>query len=186
MSNEKTIQNALHNWRLKMNHPFISPNATLPSGEADLLSVTKAGFVYEHEIKISRADFKNDFKHKEEKHVWMRDAKKLKGECLRHVFSNQRWLRNTKAVPLHCPNYFIYVCPKDLIAVKEVPEYAGLAFWLPNTQGFEHLWRFGRIQVVKEPPRLHSEKITKNRMEKLAISMMYRYWNYRLKDSAVL
>lgn len=37
--------------------------------ESDYIAITKNGYVYEVEIKISRADFLNDFKHKEEKHL---------------------------------------------------------------------------------------------------------------------
>ncbi len=32
--------------------------------ESDKLLWTKSGYIYEFEIKISRADYKNDFKHK--------------------------------------------------------------------------------------------------------------------------
>ncbi len=172
MSSEATIQNALHSWRTERDHPFIAPNVTMPSGEMDLISISKAGFVYEHEIKISRADFKADFKHKEEKHVWMRDAKKLKGECVRWIENNRQW---GTFVLQHCANYFIYVCPADLVKAEEVPAYAGLCYWTPSKY-----WKYGEILVIKEPPRLHREKVTQERMEKLARSMMYRYWNYRL------
>ena len=37
--------------------------------ESDKLIWTKSGYIYEFEIKISRSDFKNDFKHKKEKHI---------------------------------------------------------------------------------------------------------------------
>ncbi len=183
MSNEKHIQNALHAWRTERGHPFIAPNVTMPSGEMDLISISKSGFVYEHEIKISRADFKADFKHKEEKHVWMQDAKKLKGECVRHIEYQKRWGRNPNAAPLHCANYFIYVCPENLIKVEEIPVYAGLCYWQPSSQNYQGFWRFGRVTVIKEPPRLHREKVTPPLMGKLATSMMYRYWNYRLKNT---
>lgn len=171
MSSEKTIQNALYWWRTERGHPFIAPNVTMPSGEMGLISISKAGFVYEHEIKISRADFKADFKHKEFKHIWMQEAKKWKGECS----ANQKWSMNNNR---HCANYFIYVVPQDLIKVKEVPAYAGLCYWS------ECRYRtHGKIEVIKEPPRLHKEKIIPERMAALARSMMYRYWNYRLKQT---
>lgn len=42
---------------------LIIPNFYLNSPfEMDVCKITKAGIVYEYEIKISRSDFKNDFK----------------------------------------------------------------------------------------------------------------------------
>ena len=35
--------------------------------ESDYLCITKSGYIHEIEIKISRSDFANDFKHKKEK-----------------------------------------------------------------------------------------------------------------------
>ena len=37
--------------------------------ESDKLLETKSGYIYEFEIKISKADYKNDFKHKKDKHI---------------------------------------------------------------------------------------------------------------------
>ena len=37
--------------------------------ESDKLIETRAGLIYEFEIKVSKSDFKNDFKHKKDKHI---------------------------------------------------------------------------------------------------------------------
>lgn len=71
--------------------------------EADVLSVTGAGYVCEFEVKISKADFKKD------------------GEKIRK--HNQY---NTN--PRYLANYFYYVCPEGLIKSHEIQNYAGLIY----------------------------------------------------------
>lgn len=93
-----------------LNRDFLSqPKYTINnlyvfSWESDYLALTKSGYWYEVEVKISRSDFKADFK-KTKKH------QTLKRE------------NNGK-----CPNYFYYAVPEGLISVDEVPEYAGLIY----------------------------------------------------------
>lgn len=103
--NERSIQNALWQWRNRM-HKFVVPNARMIWGESDLISITKAGFVYDHEIKISRRDFFADKK------------KFFKHLCFNNAVNYQERL----------PNYFSYVVPTNLVSVFEIPEYAGLVY----------------------------------------------------------
>lgn len=63
--NEKFIQKAL--FRLFNSHEFKFTNTYFFKNESDWLSFLSSGFCYECEIKISRSDFKADFK--KEKHV---------------------------------------------------------------------------------------------------------------------
>jgi len=100
--NEFTIQNALYNHLLAKGHEFIIPNIYLSGGawsEADLISVTKAGYISEYEIKVSRADFKADF-NKLKHHFFKKDQR-----CFQR--------------------YFWFATPSGLIKTSEVPEYAG-------------------------------------------------------------
>lgn len=69
--------------------------------EADVLRITKAGYFYEYEIKVTKSDFKADMK-----------------KVSKHSHLNQR-------LPL-MPNRFCYVCPVGVIFKHEVPDYAGL------------------------------------------------------------
>lgn len=73
--------------------------------ESDCLLLTRSGYWYEFEVKISRSDFKNDFKNKREKHS---------------ILSS---VSDTKK-----PNYFYYIVPEGLVEPNEVPEYAGLLY----------------------------------------------------------
>jgi len=135
--------------------------------ESDKLLFTKSGYAYEFEIKISRADFKNDFKHKVDKHLILDD-----------VYSGEHHLprffefhdANTKLFPdinvweIHCkrhcpwyftdyykrPNYFYYAVPEGLVSDSEVPRYAGLVYILDD----------GTISTIKKAPRLHDRKYT--------------------------
>lgn len=73
--------------------------------EYDVLSVSLSGMVHEFEVKISRSDFKADFK-----------KNKLQ------LYSS--FGINTTVIP----NYFSYVCPEGLIKVEEIPIYSGLYY----------------------------------------------------------
>lgn len=154
--NEKHIQNALYHWCDQKNHSIIAPNFNCDFGEVDLLSITRAGFVFDHEIKISRSDFKADFRNKDWKHYRYDQAPK----------------ENTR----RCPNYFIFVVPAGLLKLEEIPHYAGLMYWRESK-----FHCFGTFDVIKKPPRLHSEPVRFEILQKLARSLMFRYWNNRLK-----
>ncbi len=65
MMNERKIQSAL--FKAFHSHPYKFTNAYYFNNESDWLSFLASGFCYEVEIKISRSDFKADFK--KEKHV---------------------------------------------------------------------------------------------------------------------
>ncbi|MFA6501907.1 MAG: hypothetical protein WCT85_03870 [Parachlamydiales bacterium] len=83
---------------------IILPNFYLTSAyEMDVFRLTKSGISYEYEIKISKNDFKNDFK-KGTKHINLES-----GRCL-------------------C-NHFYFVVPDNLINISEVPDYAGLIYY---------------------------------------------------------
>jgi hypothetical protein len=100
---EKDIQ---ENLRFFFSQPrYKLDNLYVFGWESDCLLLTKSGYWYEFEIKISRSDFKNDFKNKVEKH---------------QVLESKEDLRK--------PNYFFYVVPEGLITADEVPPYAGLIY----------------------------------------------------------
>lgn len=102
--------------------------------ESDYLALTKSGYLYEGEIKISKSDFKADFK-KENKHTLLRESyEKLEG-----VEGKLR------------PHYFFYAVPEDLITAEEVPEYAGLVYMMEY---------FPYYRWVKQAPLLHKDKFS--------------------------
>lgn len=131
--------------RYFLNNLYVFSN----SWESDYLSLTKSGYLYEGEVKISKSDFKADFK-KEKKHILLET--KYNGKSLT---DNDL-----------CPHYFFYAVPEGLIDVSEVPEYAGLVY---ATTYYPY------VKWVKKPPLLHKEKYddtTLNLQEKFYYNMI--------------
>lgn len=128
---EKKAQLILKNYFLsKSAKQYEITNLFVYNWESDYLAITRSGYVYEVEIKISRADFFNDFKHKEEKHLL------IESNVLPDLHPND------------CPNYFYYAVPDGLIKEEEVPKYAGLIYLKP--------WG---VYIVKEAPKINSHKV---------------------------
>lgn len=133
--------------------------------ESDKLIWTKAGYIYEFEIKISRADFRNDFKHKKDKHIILQGP--TAGEQLMpRFYESYEWNKRNYAsiedykarlkptdgyyIANHKkPNFFYYAVPEGMIRPDEVPEYAGLVY-VPETSG--------SLRIVRKAPQLHKEK----------------------------
>jgi hypothetical protein len=144
------------------NHELMVPNSCLFVWEADLLSVTRSGFIHEFEIKISRADFKADAK---------KDRTKLLLDPVLTRYGRPRTVSR--------PNYFSYAVPKGLISPDEAPDYAGLIYLNEFTEG--HSLDYRIAEVIKEPKRIHSEKITDGQRRQLCRALIHRFWPMRLK-----
>jgi len=153
---EWSIQCLLFEHLCAKQHTFIFPNVHLAYWEADLISVTKAGYINEYEIKLTRSDYTADF-NKESKHKWLSMAKEL--------------VRNKDVTGV--PAYFWYVAPEGII--DTVPEYAGQIEirWLPET------WFKDGVCEIKRAPRLHSAKISLHQKEKVYRSAQWKLWNAR-------
>lgn len=129
---EGSIQQALY-WK----HPIITNPALEMIGfifyawESDYLAVSKAGYVYECEIKISHADFLNEVRHKQDKMCIMQGLATPDG-----IIDDRR------------PNYFFYVCPEGIISEDECPEFAGLVY----------ITDAGTFRYIKAAPCLHKIK----------------------------
>jgi len=89
---------------LKFNIPCENVKYLISDFEFDVASLNKSSFISEFEVKISRSDFKADFKKRK-----MQYYSKLMLQVM--------------------PNYFWYVCPESLIQVSEIPKYAGLMYY---------------------------------------------------------
>ena len=72
--------------------------------ESDYFCVNNEGYSFEIEVKISKADFKNDFKKDKHQLFLAKDTKRL------------------------VPNRFYYAVPKNLIKESDIPPYAGLIY----------------------------------------------------------
>lgn len=130
MSLTKEIQSIICKAEIQKGNLVAENVNYLFAGELDVCSVSKAGYVHEFEVKVSRADFKAD-------------AKKRKWHYYdyAHEASKQAWF-------IKAPNYFTYVCPEGMIKPEELKPWQGLIYLLPDNS----------IQVVKKSTIIHKVK----------------------------
>lgn len=100
---EESILKAVHNY-FSGTYKYCIKNSFIfrYDWESDYFCISKEGYSYEIEVKISKADFRND--KKKEKHSLFKENPKSR----------------------LIPNRFYYAVPKGLIDEKDLPDYAGL------------------------------------------------------------
>lgn len=100
---EQSMLKAVHNY-FSNDYKYCLKNSFVfrYDWESDYFCVNREGYSFEIEVKISKSDFKSDFK--KEKHKLFVD-------------------KNYKSV---LPNKFYYAIPKGLIKLEDLPSYAGL------------------------------------------------------------
>lgn len=169
---ERVIQEAI--WRAigpeGRKHQHLCPNYT-PAGwlECDMFSVTAGGLMCEFEIKISRADFKNDAKKSQQfaKNGWHA----TRSDDLRT--KHDRLLgRDTKG-----PSRFWYVCPEGLLKPEEIPEWAGLMY-CRRSEGYGRCY----ISEQKPAPKLHKTVVADNVIEHVKGVFYWRFWGAMSKE----
>jgi hypothetical protein len=144
--NERIMQAVIMRWALfEKNHIYALPGSTMFfAWESDVITITKFNYAHEFEIKISKADYKHDFK-KTHKHQVLQQA------ILQH-----------RPVPA----YFWYATSGFDI---DPPEYAGWLTVAYNEKQFRY-----EISIRKDAPRLHDYKITKESVETIAHLLSFR------------
>jgi len=175
---EQKIIKSLFNFANDKGHKYMCSNTMcIPGvGEADFLSVNKSLFITEYEIKVSKSDFKADFRNKVAKH------KRMVGELI----SRRKWTGHCKTTnegiyeeweEIQKPfvNYFFFVCPKDLISIEEVPDYAGLIYAEEISMNYKDYTRVICTQI-KKPKRFHMDKVSDKVLLDMYRSVMYKYY----------
>ncbi len=112
MSAEKVSANEIKKKLLvwaKGGYDVLLPNFFFGYNECDLFRITQSDYVFEYEIKISRADFFADFKKK--------------------TFGTLKHDDLKAGVGGYVPNRFFFVVPEGLVKISEVPPYAGLIYY---------------------------------------------------------
>lgn len=131
------IQEALLRYFIKRQHNYCCNNFSGAGyDECDVITISKSLYVQEIEVKVSRSDFKKDFK-----------------KVSKHQRLQAGFIRGYNKIP----NRFYYCCPDGLIKPEEVPEYAGLIY----ASGFilkEEKEVHYDIQIIKKAPLIHKEK----------------------------
>lgn len=120
--------------------------------EMDCFKLTKKQLVVEYEVKISRADYFNDFKKNIK--TWKQDA----------IYKHHD-VRDGKSA-----NRFYFVVPYGLIKVQDVPAYAGLIYY--DTE-------FDKLNTIKSAPLIHRREFDDYRS--LAKSLSWREDRWRRK-----
>lgn len=129
--------------------------------ETDFLIVKENGYIYDIEIKVSKSDFKADFK-------------KLKHEILKNGFivsdkffarteneGLQKYYKGDK-IYIKRPNRFYFCVPENLITKDDIPDYAGLLY----------ITESGRVIKIKEAKLLHKD----NRLKEIESILCRKFY----------
>ena len=174
---EESIQRALWYHKPILSKPRYEMLGFLAySWESDYLVISNAGYVYECEIKVSHADFLNEFKHKKKKMQLLAGEISTKAEF--HDY-NAHWKNPNREKPMQKPNYFYYVCPEGVIKPEELPPFAGLIYISDS----------GHFNSVRVPaPKLHNQKHTftdeylRDKCYWAMWNWVRRYWSKKVEN----
>ncbi len=150
---EQDIQFAIYGLRRwKEPFPVMVPNVYIWHWESDILYLTRAGYPWEYEIKLTHSDFLADAK-KQTKHSSLQNG--------------------SGSGPAH----FYYACPKDVITVEELPEYAGLIYVSDETSRYGYL----HSRIIKPAPRRKVKKLPDSQIQELLKKGVSRYWSLQTR-----
>lgn len=151
---------------LRRINKFTVANFYIGKWECDMLAVSNKGFTHEIEVKISRSDFKNDFKKLSNDYKYNGFQK---GYSITHA-DKHTIIQEGKRV-----NRFSYLVPENLISIDEVPEYAGLIY--AKKYGLHYFF-----SIVKKPKLLNKEAKFDNYLkDELLNKYHYSYMYYMNK-----
>lgn len=170
---ERQIQRWLFN-TLRSTCRVVVPNYTPAHWwECDVFAVTKAGYFHEYEIKLTRGDFKADA---DKAHTaWGRELRVIDGREVATFGRHRTSLKHERlalASPNGGPTQFWYVVPDGLLAIDDVPSWAGLKYAKGNGN-------FMTFTTPKPAPRLHREKCDPAIVAHATGVCYWRYWNER-------
>jgi len=181
MSFPKTLPEIVYDGcrQFNQNHDHRFENVFVHAWEADLFSVTKTGYSYELEVKVSKSDFLADFK--KPKHHLFRTIKNGYGILRAPGILGSSILTknphcNLTALPvnsLSVPNVFYFAMPWSLIKqirTQDIPDYAGL-LCCPENGGYE---------ILKKAPYIHKDKVDPSKL--LFDKYYYRYEKLRIEN----
>lgn len=163
------IQNSLH-LRRSDTYAVLLPNYTPERWhECDMFGVTRAGYFHEFEIKLTKSDFKADAKKRQgarydvnkETGKWDRTPGELKHDRL-------------FALDEHGPSRFWYVAPSGLIALADLPTWAGLLNYAIGSDR-----NYGHFETAKDAPQLHRKKVAREVLRHAMNVCYYRLWHVR-------
>lgn len=185
---EEYIQKRLDGFFAESTKKYVLENLYVFSWESDKLIETRSGLIYEFEIKISKSDFKNDFKNKKDKHVILEGTSEFLpsyDEVKKEYDYAERYKDNYRTSRYKKPNYFYYAVPEGMIEASDVPSYAGLIYVLPDgaMEDMNGKYNFQGFYVVKAAPKIHEVKYSDDEL-KLSEKFYYNMlsWKNKYRD----
>ncbi len=155
------IKSLASSWKWNSNEDF-AVNVFIKSFESDFITITKAGYMHEIEVKVDRGDFRADFKKISSK--W--NPKLRMVETL-----NKHGLIKTGEYGL---KLFSFATPKGLLKPNEVPDYCG---------HYEVIEGGGAIHTVRAPkPLPNPKKMTPQERHKLHNFYKWRWRKQFFKE----
>ncbi len=108
--------------------------------EADILLINDSGFSHEIEIKLSKSDFKNDFK-----------------KFYMNQRSGEKFLKHDK---IGCGDYicnsFSFLLSMGMMDHKEIPKHCGIIEFYHNEDNWET-----NFYIIREPQTIHQDSYWK-------------------------
>lgn len=155
MGKSFNIHTALPSWiRFHFPGDIAICNYFMGCYECDVLRVTNDDKLFEYEIKISRSDFKADFK-KGKKHGELAQGKRV--------------------------NRFYFVVPENLITKEECPEHAGLIYFIPSDYGYKSLFCLVKTAPILQKNKIKIDHFHIARMLSLRNDNVNRILHSRTK-----
>ena len=175
---EAAIIYGLYDEFLGRGHKFCCHNTTSVLryvGETDFISMNANGTVFEVEVKISRADFRNDFvKKNRHQHLSGTGVEQLR--LLDYRTRNGRFIRCVEPYQfMHesIPNYFYYAVPEGLITLDEVPDYCGLIY-ISEVDKSQYSPNRIVCRQVRKAKRLHSRSASDKQVKGMLRTLTFK------------
>lgn len=162
---ERRIQQALFHYMVRVQRIYtMVPNFEWGLGEIDLVALDRTRRRWDFEIKVTRSDFRADFK--KEKHYAYRDE--LTPSVLERIEDYETRMdgiagivgvprakaeADLERLRARRPKHFYYAAPKGIVPKDEVPEYAGLI----EVDGDPEHPKQAAVRIVRRAPVLVEE-----------------------------
>ena len=152
----RQIQTWLLKWLRLRSRGLIMPNAYILDSpwEGDVITVTKAYYWHEYEIKVSMADYRKDFE--------KTDGYGKRGRFKHELYASKDEIR-TQYAPIPKPRTFSFVIPQGMLDGIEVPGHCGIIEHVPAEIAFR------RTRVQRPSPTLQKpSKLSQRQVYNLA------------------
>ena len=138
--------------------------------EADLLMIDAQGLSHEIEIKLSRSDFKNDFK-----------------KCYVHPHTGQRFHKHDKILSGdYVCNQFSFLLPMGMVAPEDVPAHCGIIEFYHDPDA----WKTSFFQR-RQPMMIHQDSywslVDKDLfLRKLSQALLYKKFELKSRTAELI